>query len=152
MQIIIIFISFATNTQQLPKYFFLYIFCHIHLISHHSFINTARAKCRSHCLLCSDNIPWLGRWRNWSIQRPELCVQPLSKCPCCYLSMPTIGIFLILKIFSWREYYIIVATYPYINIWANCCMLANQPERMSLFLVTSSSCTGPSSCASAMKF
>ena len=36
-----------------------------------------------------------------------------------------------------------------IYIWAKCCMLANQPERMSLFLVTSSSCTG---CASAMKF
>ena len=33
-----------------------------------------------------------------------------------------------------------------------CCMLANQSERMSLFLVTSSSCTGHSSCASAVKF
>ena len=31
-------------------------------------------------------------------------------------------------------------------------MLANQTERMSLFLVTSSSCTGHSSCASAVKF
>ena len=38
------------------------------------------------------------------------------------------------------------------HIWAKCCMLANQPERMSLFLVTSSNCTGHSSCAIAVKF
>ena len=37
-------------------------------------------------------------------------------------------------------------------IWAKCCMLANQPERLSLFLVTSSSCTGHSSCTRSMKF
>ena len=39
-----------------------------------------------------------------------------------------------------------------ICIWAKCCMLANYPERMSLFLVTSRSCTGHSSCASTVKF
>ena len=38
------------------------------------------------------------------------------------------------------------------HIWAKCCMLANQPDQVSLFLVTSSSCTGHSSCASAVKF
>ena len=38
------------------------------------------------------------------------------------------------------------------HIWAKCCMLANQPDQVSLFLVTSSSCTGHSSCASALKF
>jgi len=37
-------------------------------------------------------------------------------------------------------------------IWAKCCMLANQTERMSLFLVTSSSCRGHSSCIRSMKF
>ena len=31
-------------------------------------------------------------------------------------------------------------------------MLANQPDQVSLFLVTSRSCTGHSSCASAVKF
>ena len=31
-------------------------------------------------------------------------------------------------------------------------MLANQPDRLSLFLVTSNSCTGHSSCARSMKF
>ena len=39
-----------------------------------------------------------------------------------------------------------------LHIWAKCCMLANQPERLSLFLVTSSSCTGHSSCTRSMKF
>ena len=37
-------------------------------------------------------------------------------------------------------------------IWAKCCMLVNQPDRLSLFLVTSSSCTGQSSCTRSMKF
>ena len=37
-------------------------------------------------------------------------------------------------------------------IWAKCCMLANQADRMSLFLLTSSSCTGHSSCIGSMKF
>ena len=55
----------------------------------------------------------------------------------------------------------VVNSFPYslsvhftlpLYIWAKCCMLANQPERMSLFLVTSSSCTGHSSCANAVKF
>ena len=40
----------------------------------------------------------------------------------------------------------------WVSIWAKCCMLANQTERMSLFLVTSSSCTGHSSCIRSMKF
>ena len=39
-----------------------------------------------------------------------------------------------------------------VYIWAKCCMLANQTERMSRFLVTSSSCTGHTSCASAVIF
>ena len=42
--------------------------------------------------------------------------------------------------------------YLSINIWAKCCMLANQPDQVSFFLVTSCSCTGQSSCASAVKF
>ena len=40
----------------------------------------------------------------------------------------------------------------FLCIWAKCCMLANQTDRMSLFLVTSSSCTGHSSCTRSMKF
>ena len=37
-------------------------------------------------------------------------------------------------------------------IWAKCCMLANQPAQVSLFLVTSRSCGGHSSCTRSMKF
>ena len=46
----------------------------------------------------------------------------------------------------------ILLTITNIHIWAKCCMLANQTERMSLFLLTSSSCPGHSSCIGSMKF
>ena len=37
-------------------------------------------------------------------------------------------------------------------IWAKCCMPANQRAQVSLFLVTSRSCRGHSSCTRSMKF
>ena len=57
------------------------------------------------------------------------------------------------KIFSSLAIWMaVLKKYLIVDIWAKCCMLVNQPDRLSLFLVTSSSCTGHSSCTRSMKF
>ena len=60
------------------------------------------------------------------------------------------GIFLNLYVGKVSDFGSLICN-PY-PIWAKCCMLANQPAQVSLFLVTSSSCRGHSSCTRSMKF